>query len=84
MRLPSARQQRWAKQHPQEVVGARIKELEDDKKAQGEYFDDMEVEAEPPERIYMDGVMINSKRMEGKVAIVWSKRELVKSDIHIH
>jgi hypothetical protein len=43
----------------------------------------------------MDGVMINSrdngKRMEGKVAIVWSKRELVKADTdrqashgHIH
>jgi hypothetical protein len=72
----------------QELEGVRIKELEDDKKAQGEYFDDMEVETEPPERIYMDmdGVMINSrdnsKRMEGKVAIVWSNRELVKSDSH--
>jgi hypothetical protein len=32
----------------------------------------------------MDGVMINSrdnkKRMEGKIAVVWSNRELVKSD----
>jgi hypothetical protein len=41
-----------------------------------------------PRRIYMDmdGVMINSrendKRMEGKVAVVWSKRELVKKDTH--
>jgi len=65
-----------------------IKELEDDKKVQGEYFDDMEVQAEPPECVYMDmdGVMINSrdnsKRMKGKVAIVWSNRELVKSDAH--
>ena len=72
----------------QESDGARIKELEDDKKLQGEYFDNMEVESEAPERIYMDmdGVMINSrdnsKRMEGKVAIVWSNRELVKSDAH--
>ena len=34
----------------------------------------------------MDGVMINSrdnsKRMEGKVAVVWSKRELVKKDTY--
>ena len=60
-----------------------------DKKRQGEHFDNKEVWEEPAERVYMDmdGVMINSrdneKRMEGKVAVVWSKRELVKSDAHI-
>jgi hypothetical protein len=46
---------------------------------------------QPVPLIYMDmdGVMINSrdkrtfkKRMEGKVAVVWTKRELVKSDTH--
>jgi hypothetical protein len=66
--------------------GAKIKELEGDKKLRGEYFDNMEAVAgeQPAERIYtdMDGVMINSrdnsKRMEGKVGLVWSKRELVK------
>ncbi len=48
----------------------------------------MEVWDEIMERIYMDldGVMINSrdnsKRMEGKVAMVWSKRELVKKDTY--
>ena len=69
-----------------EFEGAKIKELEGDKKAQGEHFDNMEVWEQPAERVYMDmdGVMINSrdnkKRMEGKVAVVWSKRELVKSD----
>jgi hypothetical protein len=71
-----------------ESEGARIKELDGDKKQQGEYFDNMEVWEEPAERVYMDmdGVMINSRdnkeRMEGKVAVVWSKRELVKSDTH--
>jgi hypothetical protein len=71
-----------------ETDGIRIKALEDDKRLQGEYFDNMEVCQEPPERIYMDmdGVMINSRdnsqRMEGKVAVVWSDRELVKSDAH--
>jgi len=69
-----------------ELEGARVKELEGDKKRQGEHFDNMELWKEPAERVYMDmdGVMINSrdneKRMEGKVAVVWSKRELVKSD----
>ena len=64
--------------------GNRVKELEDHKKLQGEYFDDLEVWEELMRRIYMDldGVMINSrdnaKRMEGKVAVVWSERELVK------
>jgi hypothetical protein len=71
-----------------ELEGAKIKELEGDKKGQGQYFDNMEVWDEPAERVYMDmdGVMINSRdnkeRMEGKVAVVWSKRELVKSDAH--
>jgi hypothetical protein len=67
-----------------ETEGAIIKDLEDDKKLQGAHFDNMEVWEEPAERVYMDmdGVMINSrdskKRMEGKVAVVWSNRELVK------
>ncbi len=71
-----------------ELEGTKIKELEGDKKLQGEHFDNMEVSQEPEERIYMDmdGVMINSrdnpKRMEGKVAVVWSKRELVKEDTY--
>ena len=48
----------------------------------------MEVSPQPAERIYMDmdGVMINSrdnpKRMEGKVSVVWSNRELVKEDTY--
>jgi len=72
----------------QAVKGSEIKELEGDKKLQGEHFDNMEVWAEPAERIYtdMDGVMINSrdnsKRMEGKVGLVWSKRELVKENTY--
>ena len=43
---------------------------------------------QPAEGIYtdMDGVMINSrdnpKRMEGKVGLVWSKRELVKENTY--
>ena len=74
-----------------EFEGNRIKALEGDKRQQGEHFDDMETWDEQhklPKRIYMDmdGVMINSrdnsKRMEGKVAVVWSKRELVKKDTH--
>jgi len=71
-----------------ESEGSKIKELEDDKRLQGEYFDNMEVSEDSPERIYMDmdGVMINSrdgtKRMEGKVAVVWSERELVKEDTY--
>lgn len=71
-----------------ELEGTKIKELEEDKKAQGDYFDNMEVSDQPVVPIYMDmdGVMINSrdneKRMEGKVAVVWSKRELVKSDTY--
>jgi hypothetical protein len=69
-----------------EFEGNRVKELEDDKKLQGEYFDNLKVWQELMRRIYMDldGVMINSrdnkKRMEGKVAVVWSRRELVKAD----
>jgi len=72
----------------QAVKGSEIKELEEDKKLQGEYFDNMEVWEEPAERIYtdMDGVMINSrdnsKRMEGKVGLVWSKRELVRENTY--
>jgi hypothetical protein len=71
-----------------EFEGNRVKELESDKKAQGEYFDDLEVWNEFMKRIYMDldGVMINSrdnhKRMEGKVAVVWSDRELVREDTY--
>lgn len=71
-----------------ETDGADIKELEEDKKEQGNHFDNMEVWEQPAERVYMDmdGVMINSrdnkKRMEGKVAVVWSKRELVKEDTY--
>ena len=71
-----------------EHEGVRIKELEDDKRLQGEYFDNMEVWDDIMKRIYMDldGVLINSrennKRMEGKVAVVWSKRELVKKDTY--
>jgi hypothetical protein len=72
----------------QAVKGSEIKELEGDKKLQGEYFDNMEVWEQPAERIYtdMDGVMINSrdnsKRMEGKVGLVWSKRELVRENTY--
>ncbi|MBD3180892.1 hypothetical protein GF312_01300 [Candidatus Poribacteria bacterium] len=68
--------------------GNRVRELEDDKKLQGDYFDNLEVWKELMNRIYMDldGVMINSrdneKRMEGKVGVVWSKRELVKEDTY--
>lgn len=71
-----------------ESGGNRIKALEGDKKQQGEYFDRMETWENLAERIYMDmdGVMINSrdnsKRMEGKVSVVWSKRELVKEDTY--
>lgn len=71
-----------------ELEGTKIKELEEDKRAQGDYFDNMEVIDQPVVPVYMDmdGVMINSrdneKRMEGKVAVVWSRRELVKSDTY--
>lgn len=67
----------------EECEGTRIKALEDDRKRQGEYFDTMEVWNTPEERVYidLDGVMINSRdnkhRMEGKVAVVWSNRELI-------
>lgn len=70
------------------MEGTKIKELEEDKRAQGDYFDNMEVIDQPVVPVYMDmdGVMINSrdneKRMEGKVAVVWSRRELVKSDTY--
>ena len=71
-----------------ELEGSKIKELEGDKKAQGNYFEEMEVSENPPEHIYtdMDGVMINSrdnqKRMEGKAAVVWTGKELVKADTY--
>lgn len=71
-----------------ESEGMGIKALEDDKNLQGEHFDNMEVWDDIMNRIYMDldGVMINSrdntKRMEGKVAVLWSKRELVKKDTY--
>lgn len=53
----------------------------------------MKVNDQPVPLIYvdmdgvdMDGVMINSrdnaKRMEGKVALVWTNRELVKADTY--
>jgi len=76
------------KESAKEFEGSKIESLEGDKVAQGDYFEDMELWEGPPERIYidMDGVMINSRdnpeRMEGKVAIVWSERELVKEDTY--
>lgn len=71
-----------------ETDGNKIKELESDKIAQGNYFENTQLSDNPQVRIYadMDGVMINSrenaKRMEGKVAMVWSERELVNADTH--
>jgi hypothetical protein len=71
-----------------EFEGNTVKELEGDKRRQGEYFDNLEVWKELMRRIYMDldGVMINSrdnqKRMEGKVAVVWSDRELIREDTY--
>ena len=71
-----------------EFEGNRIKALEGDKKLQGEYFDNMEVWDDIMKRIYadLDGVMINSrdnnKRMEGKVAVVWSQREFVRENTY--
>jgi hypothetical protein len=71
-----------------ELEGSKIKELEDNKRSQGDYFDNMEVSDQPVALIYMDmdGVMINSrdnaKRMEGKVALVWTNRELVKANTY--
>jgi hypothetical protein len=67
-----------------ELEGSKIKELESNKRLQGDYFESMKLWSPPKLRIYvdMDGVMINSrdnaKRMEGKVGLVWSERELVK------
>lgn len=72
-----------------ELEGTKIKELEHDKGLQGDYFESMKLWNPPKPRIYvdMDGVMINSrenaKRMEGKVALVWSERELVKWDTYL-
>jgi hypothetical protein len=73
-----------------EFEGNTVKELEGDKKLQGEYFDDMEVWEKIVEQIYMDldGVMINSilvvgdPTMEGKVAVVRSDRELIREDTY--
>jgi len=79
---------------PKELEGSKIKELESNKRLQGDYFESMKLWSPPKLRIYvdMDGVMINlvppsngrinsrdnAKRMEGKVGLVWSERELVK------
>jgi hypothetical protein len=71
-----------------ETDGSKIKELESDKIAQGDYFENTQLDDKPQVRIYadMDGVMINSrdnaKRMEGKVAMVWSEREFVNADTY--
>ncbi len=73
---------------PKDLEGSKIKTLEDNKRLQGDYFESMELWNPPKQRIYvdMDGVMINSrdnaKRMEGKVGLVWSERELVKEDTY--
>jgi hypothetical protein len=72
----------------EDLEGSKIKALEDNKRLQGDYFESMELWHPPKQRIYvdMDGVMINSrdnvKRMEGKVGLVWSERELVKADTY--
>ncbi len=71
-----------------ELEGSKIKALEDNKRLQGDYFESMKLWSPPKLRIYvdMDGVMINSrdnaKRMEGKVGLIWSERELVKVDTY--
>jgi len=71
-----------------ELEGSKIKELESNKRLQGDYFESMKLWSPPKLRIYvdMDGVMINSrdnaKRMEGKVGLVWSERELVKENTY--
>jgi len=71
-----------------ELEGFKIKELESNKRLQGDYFDNMKVSSQLFALIYMDmdGVMINSrdnaKRMEGKVAVVWTNRELVKANTY--
>jgi predicted nucleic-acid-binding Zn-ribbon protein len=73
-----------------ELEGSKIKELESNKRLQGDYFASMKLWSPPKLRIYvdMDGVMINSrdnaKRMEGKVGLVWSERELVKEATYSH
>lgn len=70
-----------------ELEGSKIKELESNKRLQVEYFESMKICYPPKSRIYVeDGVMINSRekgrRMEGKVGLVWSERELVKKDTY--
>ena len=73
---------------PKELEGSKINELESNKRLQGDYFESMKLWSPPKLRIYvdMDGVMINSrdnaKRMEGKVGLVWSERELVKENTY--
>jgi len=73
---------------PKELEGSKIKELESNKRLQGDYFESMKLWSPPKLRIYvdMDGVMINSrdnaKRMEGKVGLVWSERELFKENTY--
>jgi hypothetical protein len=73
---------------PKELEGSKIKELESNKRLQGDYFESMKLWSPSKLRIYvdMDGVMINSrdnaKRMEGKVGLVWSERELVKENTY--
>lgn len=73
---------------PKELEGSKIKELESNKRLQGDYFESMKLWSPPKLLIYvdMDGVMINSrdnaKRMEGKVGLVWSERELVKENTY--
>jgi hypothetical protein len=73
---------------PEELEGTKIKALEGNKRLQGDYFESMNLWSPAKSRIYvdMDGVMINSRenarRMEGKVALVWSERELVRSETH--
>ena len=70
------------------MEGSKIKELESNKRLQGDYFESMKLWGPPRLRmdVDMDGVMINSrdnaKRMEGKVGLVWSERELVKEDTY--
>jgi len=62
-----------------ELSGTKIKELEANKRLQGDYFETMRLWSPPKPRIYvdMDGVMINSrdnaKRMEGGSGVVGAR-----------
>jgi hypothetical protein len=72
MRPSSTRQTKWAASL--ELEGSKIKELEDNKRLQGDYFDNMEVSDQPVPLIYMDmdGVMITEiMRSEWKVRWQW-------------